>query len=158
MERDLDLAREILMAVEKMPYTGSRRSKDLPELQLPGRTKEAVRYHTAILHEAGLIYAVDIGNQQLERFTPFRLTWVGHEFLDKARDDTRWDEVRNKAGGLGFDVIRALLMDAAKAVVGSSLGGEPDCGKSACSSLRVASSCIPGSTWLYVSKVNRVVA
>ena len=118
MKRDLELVREILMAVEKVPYAGSRRSSELPELELPGRTKEEVSYRTALLHEAGLIYAIDIGNQHFEKYTPFRLTWAGHEFLDNARDDTRWNEVRGKASGLGFDVIRGMLVQAAKAAVG----------------------------------------
>ena len=121
MERDLDLVREMLLAIEATPYDGGRRSKDLSELQIPGRSKEEIRYHTALLHEAGLIYAIDIGNAPLEKWLPFRLTWDGHEFLDTVRDPSQWNDVKDvaeKARGFGFDVIKRVAAQAAAAALG----------------------------------------
>lgn len=46
--------------------------------------------------------------------------WLG-EFLDAARDDSRWKGatamVRNKTGGIAFDVVKELLLHLAKSAV-----------------------------------------
>jgi Hypothetical protein (DUF2513) len=45
---------------------------------------------------------------------PTRLTWDGHEFLDAARDDTRWQKAKRyiveKGSGLSFEVLQGVLM------------------------------------------------
>jgi hypothetical protein len=48
----------------------------------------------------------------------YRLTWEGHEFLDAARDDTRWKRawtiVREKAGSVTVDVLKQVLTSLMK--------------------------------------------
>jgi hypothetical protein len=51
-----------------------------------------------------------------------RMTWAGHEFLDAAREDTRWkkamDIVRDKGRSVTFEVLKALLISLIKTAVG----------------------------------------
>lgn len=122
MERDMNLAREILLAVEKMPYSGIGRA-----LQLPDRDSDVVNYHVMILADAGLIEAKMIGGHArgfVPVWQPKALTWAGHEFLDAARDEGRWEQaiatVRARTGGLALDVLKELLLHLAKSTV---LGG-----------------------------------
>jgi hypothetical protein len=49
------------------------------------------------------------------------LTWEGHEFLDAARDDTRWSKakklVQEKGGSLMFEALKAVLVQTLKGQV-----------------------------------------
>ncbi len=120
MKRDMDLVREILMEVESWD-----RGSEWRRVSLEGRGKDEMDWHVRIMSDAGLIRAVqsvETGEALVER-----LTWDGHEFLDSARDDARWEAakktVTEKTGALGFDVLKALLSQLVRdAVLG---GGTP---------------------------------
>ena len=41
-----------------------------------------------------------------------RITWNGYEFLEAAKDDTRWNKAKSimhKTGGMLFDVLKEIL-------------------------------------------------
>ena len=52
---------------------------------------------------------------------PFELTWKGHEFLSKIRDEGFWQRVKSivlaKTGALSFDVISDVATDLALKMV-----------------------------------------
>ena len=50
MKRDMDLVREILLAIESFPFDG-----DAHEILIQGRSQDEVAYHLKLLCEAGLI-------------------------------------------------------------------------------------------------------
>lgn len=54
MKRDMDLVRRILEVIEAHPY-----SMRGVELQPEGYSPEEVTYHVLLLHEAGLLRAID---------------------------------------------------------------------------------------------------
>ena len=87
MKRDMDLVREILLAVEEEP---SYRSKI--NLEIAGHSREEVSYHVLLLAEANLIEA-EVSARQAAEHKPKRLTWEGHEFLEAIRQETRWKKV-----------------------------------------------------------------
>lgn len=109
MERDMDLVRKILFQLEEAPYEGG-----WVELDLEGRTENEVAYHVALLNEAGLVRAVNMSSQDIKDWKPTRLTWQGHEFLEAAREDSRWEAakkvVQEKGGGLAFAILKELLI------------------------------------------------
>ena len=113
MNRDLDLCREILQRLEAHPT----RSYD-NVLKIEGRQQEEVAYHLVLLSEAGLVWSANRPGGR-ERY---RLTWAGHEFLDAARDNTRWNTAKKKVvettGGLVFEFLRAVLMQKGKELLG----------------------------------------
>ena len=117
MKRDMDLAREILFAIEE--------NDDEPgtmEIELPGRSALYVSYHVTLLAEAGLIEAENTTSMDQYEYLPTRLTWAGHEFLDAVRDDTVWKRAKSetlaKTGQLTFEVIKATLMGIARQGLG----------------------------------------
>jgi len=122
MKRDMDLVRKILFEVEKLPHFDKKLPRGVKihnEIHIDGYTKEEIAYHIALLKEADLIDAKHIGTQHNKDFwKPIRLTWEGHEFLDAARDNTRWEKAQvamTKAGGFALDVMKQLLIQYLKA-------------------------------------------
>lgn len=119
MTRDMDLVRKILVAVEAR----NERFR-FSELTIDGYEPSEVSGHLEILAEAGY---VEIENQtsmdtSYRKFSPKRLTWDGHEFLDSVRNDSVWTEVKKKVtsqgGALPLEVIKALAIAALKAHLG----------------------------------------
>jgi hypothetical protein len=112
MQRDMDLIRDILMTVgsPSWPAPGCRESL-FPE----GRDRAEVEYHLKLAVEAGLLEG-EVTRSSGSGYHTFveGLTWRGHDFLDAARTEFIWDEVKDeiKAKGLAsasFEVLKRLL-------------------------------------------------
>lgn len=121
MKRDMDLIRELLIAIEARPL-GEAGTK----VKLEGHDEDTVAYHLALLHEASLIegnLSYPFGSA-VPRVIVYRLTWHGHEFLDAARNQTVWARtkaiVREKGGDVSFAIFRELLIGTARANFGLS--------------------------------------
>ena len=110
MKRDMDLCREILLYVEACE--GSVGPK---EVKIEGYTTDQIGYHAKLLADAGLLEGkVSTGvGQSVHRFKPRCLTWEGHEFLDAARNVSRWKQAKStsieKAGQLSFGALKTAL-------------------------------------------------
>ena len=117
MKRDMDLVREVLLQVEKRSYRDAGKP-----VCLNGRSEEDISYQVKLMHQAGLIEAIDASTRAGLNWLPMSLTWDGHEFLDAARDDTRWNRtktlVAEKAGIVGFEILKQALVAMAKQAMG----------------------------------------
>ena len=86
----------------------------LPEAVVRRPCGQEVTYHVKLLEEAGLLEIRDLSNLSGLQYYPTRLTWAGHEFLDAARDDSRWQKAKRlvieKAGSLSFELLKQALM------------------------------------------------
>lgn len=118
MKRDMDLCRKILEAVEQAPT-----SIGFVEIEIEGYSADEISYNVLLLQEAGLLTAIDITgmSSSVQEMKPERLTWEGHEFLEAARNETRWkrakDIIQEKGGGAVFEVVKAVLIDLMKGKV-----------------------------------------
>lgn len=116
MKRDLDLVRKILLAVEDSGIDGLEGDG----LCLAGYDDQLVGRHVQLLKEAGYLIAFYTEPEQggIVLFRVDRLTWMGHEFLDSARNDTVWhkvkDSFRSRTASIPFEVLTSLLMEATK--------------------------------------------
>lgn len=111
MKRDMDLVRELLLLTEQHTSASAMR---MPEID--GRETDEVYCHVKLLQGAGLIDGEDASTRGSHDYLIKDLTWAGHDFLDNARDDTRWDRakgVMSKAGGFSFDVLKSALAQLA---------------------------------------------
>lgn len=79
MKRDLELIKEILLAVE---------AEKIDELYL-NNDKNIISYHVKLLGQANYLEIFDLSTDG-DDFEPKSLTWQGHEFLDIIRNDTVW--------------------------------------------------------------------
>ncbi len=106
MQRNMDLVRTILMRIEDSP-SGSATQP----FGIAGFTPEQVGYHAHIMMEDGLIEGVDVthlGSKGPEAM-PRSLTWKGHEFLDLARDQKRWNQAKAAIGKIGSAPISVWM-------------------------------------------------
>ena len=118
MQRNVDLIRSILLAVET--------NADPSEFVTPkidGFSEVEVSYHIALMEEAGLISARDRSAIGVYYWSAGQLTFAGHEFLECSRDEAIWshakEQISRASGGLSFEVLRRVLVDAIEAKVTS---------------------------------------
>ena len=111
MKRDMDLIRQILLDLEESgAYT------NWMDIDIEAYSPEQMDYHLELLVEAGLI-SVASSERGRSRQLPVRITWAGHEFLDAARDESRWQTVTGSAAGTGgvpFAICKAALFRMAE--------------------------------------------
>ena len=112
MQRNMDLARAILLRLEQCPYTGGWH-----EIDLDGYSSEDVAYHIHLLHEAGFIDAINLTTMGSPHpdWKPKTITYLGHEFLESSRDETRWQRakglIKEKGGAMTFDALKLVLSE-----------------------------------------------
>ncbi len=113
MKRDMDLARAILIALEDSPFDGGPLM-----LTIPNCAPDVFSYHVMLLHQAGLIHAFDFSPEAYADWRPAYLTWDGHEFLEAAKDDTRWNQaktfLKDNGAPMIFEMLKTLLVSYAK--------------------------------------------
>lgn len=121
MKRDMDLVRTILLAVEE-GRDGFQGKGCTPEM--PGQSLENIVEHLEIVIDAGLLVAEVQRSMGPYRPTIHieRLTWEGHEFLDAARQDSLWNQAKEKmlesTGGLSLSLLKELLVQQGKQALG----------------------------------------
>lgn len=120
MKRDMDLCREILLAVEAREHWVAR---EFLQEDFPDRDMEAVGCNTWLLINAGLLAD---GEAEGSYVRVRSLTWAGCEFLDAARNKNVWEEakgaVAETAQSVGFEVLKDTLTTLGKRAVFSALG------------------------------------
>jgi hypothetical protein len=119
----MDLVRKIMLAVE-----ASERPLDSSLIRIGGYTGEMITEHMRLLNEAGLIEGISAYSVEHRlKWIELRLTWSGHDFLDAARSESVWtetvSEVRKKSGAVPFEVLKSLLMEAARDSVRPTVEG-----------------------------------
>ena len=109
MQRDMELVRKILFKVEE-----DIDNVVVYNFEIEGYTMEQVAYHCALLYEGGYIssYKGSYGSDELYSFSVGRLTWDGHEMLDKIREETVWNKTKEMIASSGlpfvFDVVKSV--------------------------------------------------
>lgn len=117
MKRDMELVRELLLAIEASTHDPATWMTNV----LPAQDPKWVSYHTLLLHEAGLIDAKDLTKLAGLDWKPKRLTYRGHEFLDDIRDQGIWQKTKERAKGV-TSVGVSFLWEIAKAEIKAKLG------------------------------------
>lgn len=126
MQRDMELIRKILFVIEEK-YVDTWLSSN--EIEIDGYDMKAIAYHCAILHDAGLVsdYNGHYGDDELQSFGVGRLTWAGHELLDKIKSDTVWNRTKDtiKKKGIPFvlDAVKEIATAITKAMIQSAITG-----------------------------------
>ena len=107
----MDLCRKILLSVE------ARESTITPvEVELEGYTAGQIGYHSKLLVDQGLLEGLDFsaGEASAHTYGLRCLTYKGHDFLETARDDTRWRKAKAVIAEEGLpvtlDVMKSVLL------------------------------------------------
>ncbi len=113
MKRDMDLARNILIALA-----------DEPRGHIDTR-KDAVNYHLEMLVQKKFVNGIAVSQAHNGRYyitlTNPKLTWEGHEFLDTIKSQTVWDKIKNVIKDKGVDLSVEAIKIAAPNVLASIL-------------------------------------
>ena len=115
MKRDLDLIRHILLEIEAHPGAEGLSSDGF---QVEGVPAETVIYNLKLAHQAGLIEGLDLSDFENFNLLNINLTWEGHEFLDKIKNETVWRQAKSKvketAEGMSFEILKCALTEIIK--------------------------------------------
>ena len=118
MQRDMDLIRKILFVIE-----GKYVDTWLPgsDVQIDGYDMKTIAYHCALPHDAGLIYdyKAQYAGDGLCFFGVGRLTWEGHELLDKIKSDTVWNKTKETIKSKGIPLVLDAVKEISSAIVTS---------------------------------------
>jgi len=115
MQRDWDVIRKILLKVEALPTEASKLTSD--EFASVGIDAEAAVYHMRMLIESGLIVGECNSGERTIFCYARRLTWEGHEILDKIRREAMWARIKETAREKGLDLTTDVVKAAAKSLV-----------------------------------------
>jgi hypothetical protein len=121
MTRDFDLIRKLLVFFDEKPNNKPAQHINLGDEY----SEELVQYHLALLYEAGLLTAEverSSTSNRVIRVVPFDLTWEGHEFLARIRNQGIWQQVKTKitssGGSLAYDLIKQVATRYAQRELG----------------------------------------
>ena len=126
MKRDMELIRKILFAIEER-YVDTALMGN--EMSIEGYDMKTIAYHCAILHDAGLVYDYKgkYAGDELYFFGVGRLTWEGHELLDKIKSDTVWsktkDTITKKGIPFVLDAVKEIATAITTAMIQSAIQG-----------------------------------
>ena len=120
MKRDLDLVRKLLIFFEEKPGPGV-----IQDVHIEGYDDIMVMYHLNLMYDAGLLNCEaecsSSTPSRVIRVHPFDLTWEGHEFLAKVRNEGVWQRIKTtlgaKGGSLAFSVVNELATKYAAAAI-----------------------------------------
>ncbi|AMJ94871.1 hypothetical protein AVL56_11575 [Alteromonas stellipolaris] len=120
MKRNMDLVREILINLNEHPHGYAP-----DNFKVQGYSQEEVLYHCFILGEAGLIDASNTSsdNSLSPEAIPIRLTWMGHEFIENAKNENIWQQTKDavhKIGDVSFSVWASVLAKVVEQNLGIS--------------------------------------
>lgn len=123
MQRDWDLVRKILLAVEAQETVTGR----VEPTSIQGYDQEKVVYHMIIMSEAGFIRVRESKSiNQPAYCIGLSLTWEGHEFLDNIRQDNLWQKVKGTVKDKGLDLSFDVIKLAAKLAIESMFPSKGD--------------------------------
>ena len=121
MVRNWDTVRAILLKLEAAEAAHATLTFD----QVDGIDPQQAGYHMMLLQEADLIEAKILksgsGDGAIAMALARRLTWEGHEFLDKIRDPSMWGKIKAKVQEKSLDLTFDSIKAAAAVLINAAL-------------------------------------
>jgi hypothetical protein len=116
----MELIRKILLTVEEKYVDTWLHSN---EIEIDGYDMKTIGYHCAVLHDAGLLYDYkgQYGDGELLQFGVGRLTWDGHEFLEKIKSDTVWNKTKDTITTKGIPFVLDAVKEIATSITTSMI-------------------------------------
>lgn len=118
MKRNMDLCRLILFKIEEEYFSTS-----LYNLKITGYSDEEVAYHCKLLFDNELIsdYKDSYADDSLDYFEVGSLTWKGHDFIDKIREDTVWNRTKEVIKEKMLPTTIEVIKDISGAIIKSMI-------------------------------------
>lgn len=107
MERDMELVKRILLALED-------RNDYREEFRMPSEDQTRLMYHLKIMEQAGLVEKTFHPAGDNLTWIYASITWDGQEFLESIKNDKVWNKiiskVKDEGANLPFAVIKSLAI------------------------------------------------
>lgn len=121
MIRNWDTVRAILLRLE----AAQTALTTVPMDGVDGLDAQEVAYHMMLLKDGGYIEANILqshtGDGRIAAALARRLTFSGHEFLDKIRDPSMWGKIKSKVQEKGVELTFDSIKAAAAYLINSAL-------------------------------------
>lgn len=116
----MDLIRYILLQIEE-----EYKDAALYNLKVLKYEKEEIAYNCKLLYEKGLIsyYRADYADNHLYAFVVGALTWEGHDYLDRIRDNTTWGKVKSTINENKLPFMIETVKEVSSAFIESAVAG-----------------------------------
>lgn len=127
MERNMDLMRDILLQTEK----STKSPLGWVILDLPEYKQNDISYNVVLLGEVGFLEVQNLTHMGPDgyKFSPKRLTYKGHEYLDNIRDPEIWRKTKegaSKIGGFSLDLLAGIAKGLIKQKISQVMGIDLD--------------------------------
>lgn len=114
MKRDMELVRQILLAIEAQHDGTFACRLESDSLKIDGFDPVAIGYHVRMLVQEGFVTANDFTHRSSlhPNYLVSAMTWAGHDFLDASRNPTVWDRAKQTIGDMSsvsFEVLKNVL-------------------------------------------------
>lgn len=122
MKRNMELVREILLAVESAnPF------ECIKDMKIGGFDKQEVAYHCELLYQAGFIKEYHgegcNGFDGVLYFWVQDLTWEGQDFLETIREKTVWENTKKVMKEKGLPMMVETIKTIATAFITATAEG-----------------------------------
>jgi hypothetical protein len=124
MTRDMELVRKVLLAV-----AATERPLDSLMVRIAHYTPEQISDHVRLLHEARLLDgSPSVGPDRRLRWSELRLTWLGHDFAECARNETIWrmsgEALGQESATASIDAWHKVLIESTYRLIGHPVLGD----------------------------------
>ena len=120
MKRDMELIRKILFYIEEQYVDVA-----LFDMKVEGYDKKTIAYHCNLLHQAGLLkeYKGQYADIELYSFSVGALTWEGHDYLEKIRNDSVWTKTKEVINDRGLPLVIETVREISSAILANMMQG-----------------------------------
>jgi Hypothetical protein (DUF2513) len=121
MKRDMELIRELMLAIESQDGDFNYES-----VKAIGYDEPQIEGHLDLLIEAKLVvgevhrFQGDPLQGGFSSIPVVELSWEGHEFLENTRNESVWKIVKEKAGSMAIGVLTQVSASVSKQQMGLS--------------------------------------
>jgi len=120
MKMDMDLFRDILIAIEEKPMNQDLDKSSLSDMI--GKTPDEVLYHLHLLDDAGFMDSFTCNTIGNPDYRVQRLTFSGHEYLNNIRDNSVWQKTKETLSNVSSSASIDIIGSLATSIIKKSLG------------------------------------
>ncbi|WP_099203479.1 DUF2513 domain-containing protein [Miniphocaeibacter massiliensis] len=116
MKRDMELVRKILFKIEK-EYIDTALSYD--NIKIEGYDMKTIGYHCDLMYNVNLLsyYNPRVYDNELGYFFVGKLTWEGHEYLDKIKNENVWNKTKSTIKEKGLELTMEIIPKVAGKII-----------------------------------------
>jgi hypothetical protein len=131
MVRNWDVIREILLAIEQYQFEDveidlEKFEGDIVTIIFNGKRQPTIgqtyKYHLMLLIDEGFIRSNYGIVDEVDELKVMGLSWYGHDFVEKLRDDKTWDNLKKQFEEKGIALTTEAISEMFTALIRKGIG------------------------------------